>query len=65
MGDIATPITYQIVGFLKRAEHEDFYDRNTDFNPFLLQTTVAAMERNKSGQLSIAKDLAVQIAKKC
>jgi uncharacterized integral membrane protein (TIGR00697 family) len=29
-----TPITYAIVGFLKRAEHEDYYDRNTDFNPF-------------------------------
>jgi uncharacterized integral membrane protein (TIGR00697 family) len=29
-----TPITYGIVGFLKRAEHEDYYDRNTDFNPF-------------------------------
>jgi len=20
--------------FLKRAEHEDYYDKNTDFNPF-------------------------------
>ena len=29
-----TPITYAIVGFLKRAEHEDYYDRTTDFNPF-------------------------------
>jgi uncharacterized integral membrane protein (TIGR00697 family) len=28
------PITYRIVAFLKRAEHEDYYDRNTDFNPF-------------------------------
>ncbi len=31
-----TPITYQVVGFLKRAEHEDWYDRETDFNPFRL-----------------------------
>ncbi len=29
-----TPITYQVVNFLKRAEYEDYYDRDTDFNPF-------------------------------
>lgn len=34
----ATPVTYLIVGFLKRAEREDFYDKNTDFNPFTLKT---------------------------
>ncbi|MFN0279827.1 MAG: queuosine precursor transporter [Pyrinomonadaceae bacterium] len=33
---LATPFTYKIVGFLKRAEHVDFYDRNTNFNPFIL-----------------------------
>ena len=33
-----TPITYAIVGFLKRAENEDYYDRDTDFNPFKLET---------------------------
>jgi uncharacterized integral membrane protein (TIGR00697 family) len=33
----ATPITYKIVRFLKRAEHEDYYDRSTNFNPFTLQ----------------------------
>lgn len=33
---LATPVTYKIVGFLKKAEHEDFYDINTDFNPFTL-----------------------------
>jgi len=32
-----TPLTYRIVGFLKRAENEDYYDRNTDFNPFALK----------------------------
>ncbi len=31
-----TPVTYAIVGFLKRAEQEDFYDRGTNFNPFSL-----------------------------
>ena len=29
-----TPATYKIVGWLKRAEREDYYDRDTDFNPF-------------------------------
>ena len=33
-----TPVTYRVVAFLKRAEHEDFYDRRTDFNPFTLKT---------------------------
>ena len=35
---LATPFTYLIVGFLKRAENEDYYDRDTDFNPFKLET---------------------------
>ena len=34
---LATPFTYKIVGFLNRAEHEDFYDQNTNFNPFSLE----------------------------
>ena len=29
-----TPVTYAIVGWLKRAEHEDYYDRDTNFTPF-------------------------------
>ena len=35
---LATPLTYVIVNFLKRAEREDFYDKETDFNPFSLET---------------------------
>jgi uncharacterized integral membrane protein (TIGR00697 family) len=35
---IATPITYRVVKFLKAAENEDYYDRNTDFTPFSLKT---------------------------
>ena len=35
---VLTPVTYRIVGFLKRAEHEDHYDRRTDFTPFSLRT---------------------------
>jgi uncharacterized integral membrane protein (TIGR00697 family) len=34
---VMTPITYRVVNFLKRAEHEDYYDRNTNFTPFSLQ----------------------------
>jgi uncharacterized integral membrane protein (TIGR00697 family) len=33
---IFTPATYGLVGFLKRAENEDYYDRDTNFNPFSL-----------------------------
>jgi hypothetical protein len=32
-----TPVTYRVVAFLKRAEDEDWYDRNTDFNPFRIR----------------------------
>jgi uncharacterized PurR-regulated membrane protein YhhQ (DUF165 family) len=35
---VATPLTYKVVAFLKRVEHEDYYDRDTDFNPFTLTT---------------------------
>jgi queuosine precursor transporter len=31
---LMTPATYTAVGFLKRAESEDYYDRDTNFNPF-------------------------------
>src|SRR5258705_12801099 len=34
---LATPITYKVVAWLKRVEDEDYYDRDTDFNPFTLQ----------------------------
>jgi uncharacterized integral membrane protein (TIGR00697 family) len=34
---VFTPMTYAVVGFLKRAENEDYYDRDTDFNPFRLE----------------------------
>lgn len=31
---LMTPVTYAVTGWLKRAEHEDYYDFNTNFNPF-------------------------------
>lgn len=33
---IMTPLTLQVIQWLKRAENEDYYDYNTDFNPFRL-----------------------------
>jgi uncharacterized integral membrane protein (TIGR00697 family) len=35
---VATPLTYVIVGFLKRVERVDFYDRDTNFTPFSLRS---------------------------
>lgn len=33
-----TPLTYVIVRVLKRAEDEDYYDRDTNFNPFSMRS---------------------------
>jgi hypothetical protein len=34
---VLTPATYRVVAFLKKSEHEDYYDRDTDFNPFTVK----------------------------
>ncbi len=34
---VATPLTYRVVAFFKRAEHEDYFDRDTKFTPFSLK----------------------------
>ena len=34
---VFTPATYAVVGWLKRAEQEDYYDRDTRFTPFTLK----------------------------
>jgi queuosine precursor transporter len=34
---LATPLTYGIVGFLKKADASDVYDTGTNFNPFRLR----------------------------
>ena len=34
---VMTPVTYRVVAALKKAENEDFYDRNTRFTPFSLE----------------------------
>lgn len=33
-----TPVTYRVVAWLKRVEHEDYYDTDTNFTPFTLKT---------------------------
>lgn len=33
---LMTPVTYMVVGTLKKAEAEDYYDRGTNFNPFVV-----------------------------
>ena len=35
---LATPLTYAVVGWLKRAEQSDVFDYQTNFNPFVLNT---------------------------
>lgn len=35
---VATPLTYRVVAALKRAEHEDYFDKDTRFTPFSLET---------------------------
>jgi hypothetical protein len=34
---LVTPVTYRVVGFLKRAEQEDYYDVDTNFTPFSIE----------------------------
>lgn len=34
---LITPVTYKVVGFLKRAEQEDYFDTDTDFTPFSIE----------------------------
>jgi uncharacterized integral membrane protein (TIGR00697 family) len=34
---LITPVTYQVVGFLKRAEQEDYFDKDTNFTPFSIE----------------------------
>jgi uncharacterized integral membrane protein (TIGR00697 family) len=36
MEALMTPVTYAVVSRLKKVENEDYYDRDTDFNPFVV-----------------------------
>jgi hypothetical protein len=35
---VATPVTYLVVAWLKRAEAVDAFDKGTNFNPFAWQS---------------------------
>jgi queuosine precursor transporter len=35
---VMTPVTYRLVNWLKRVEHEDYFDKETNFTPFTLKT---------------------------
>ena len=47
---LATPLTYRLVGFLKRAEHEDYYDRHTNFTPFSLAVPAESRAHAHAGR---------------
>jgi len=42
---LATPLTYQVVRFLKRAEGVDHFDVGTDFNPFRWRAGAPLLDR--------------------
>jgi uncharacterized integral membrane protein (TIGR00697 family) len=42
---LATPLTYVVINFLKRAEHIDTFDTHTNFNPFRF----AGSKENEAG----------------
>ncbi len=48
---VSTPLTYKLVGFLKRSEQEDYYDRDTDFTPFSLAVAAAGARTRLAGSL--------------
>jgi uncharacterized integral membrane protein (TIGR00697 family) len=41
---VATPLTYWVVNTLKRREGVDFFDRNTNLNPFAIAAPVGASQ---------------------
>lgn len=46
---LATPVTYAVVGWLKRSEHADAFDRHEDFNPFHLRGVETGEEPGCAG----------------
>lgn len=41
---VATPLTYAVVNFLKKAEGIDVYDKDTNFSPFVIKLEAAEEE---------------------
>jgi queuosine precursor transporter len=48
---VATPLTYAVIGFLKRNEQVDVYDYQTNFNPFVEFWKARPRLRNTGGDL--------------
>ena len=48
---VATPLTYLVVNFLKRAENSDYFDRGTNFNPLALAepAEVLTVQHDRTG----------------
>ena len=45
---VFTPVTYRVVNWLKKVEHEDYYDIGTNFNPFLIGDVNAGTPQQSS-----------------
>src|SRR3984957_18390849 len=45
---VATPLTYKVVNFLKREEGVDYFDRQTNFNPFTVKGEELASQKSAS-----------------
>ncbi len=52
---VATPLTYKLVGFLKRVEQEDYYDSDTNFTPFSLEVARLATSPRGAGSLESSR----------
>ncbi len=48
---LATPLTYLVVNWLKRAEHVDTFDTHTNFNPFAVAEVSGSQADNSSRSL--------------
>jgi len=53
---VSTPLTYKLVGSLKRAEQEDYYDVDTNFTPFSLEVPRAPRAASSRGLAVEAQD---------
>jgi len=44
---VALPVSVPLIRWLKISEHEDFFDRETDFNPFTISLATAQNRRSE------------------
>jgi hypothetical protein len=47
---LATPLTYWVVNSLKRTEGVNFFDRQTNFNPFAITVKAAEPDRQTAAR---------------